>query len=116
MTREEAIKVIEEAIKLNPSLEKKQHPAIESMKVSLTALRGPTREMVERMRGYWMHKKIQSSNSVTGYFKLPKCECSNCGCIVLQETNFCPHCGEPKTGKAMDMMLERWTRCLINDN
>ena len=72
------------------------------------------REMVERMRGDWMHKEIQSSNSATGYFKLPECECSNCGCIVQQEANFCPHCGEPKTGEAVDMMVRRWREALEN--
>ena len=103
MTREEAIAYFEARGNYNP------HDGTnrEAEKLALAALRGPTREMVGRMRGYWMHKKVQSNNSMTGYFNLPECECSDCGCIVPQQANFCPHCGEPKTDVAVDIMVKR---------
>ena len=50
-------------------------------------------EEILKLRGYWIHEEIQSNQSITGYFKLPSCECSNCGFLVQQELNFCPNCG-----------------------
>ena len=109
MTREEAIDIIENKIQIDVRFctEKEVDQYWEALYMALAALRGPTREMVGRMRGYWMHKKVQSNNSMTGYFNLPECECSDCGCIVPQQANFCPHCGEPKTDEAVDIMVKR---------
>lgn len=64
-------------------------------------------EQLNKIRGYWIHDKIQSNQSTTGYFKLPWCECSNCGFFVQQELNFCPNCGQPKTNEAMRIVMER---------
>ena len=105
MTLEEAIKVLN-----NFPIDFRNSggfEAMEALKIAILALRPVSREQVERMRGEWMHEEAQSNNSVTGYFKLPECECSNCGCIVQQEANFCPHCGEPKTDEAVQMVMER---------
>ena len=109
MTREEAIELLIHGAWIysldtgNKEIEELQG----AINIVCSALRGPTREMVGRMRGYWMHKKVQSNNSMTGYFNLPECECSDCGCIVPQQANFCPHCGEPKTDEAVDIMVKR---------
>ena len=115
MTREEAIKVIEEAIKLNPSLEKKQHPAIESMKVSLTALRGPTREMVERVFPGCPYCKPDSEGYVRkfGAYSIQNGELETGHCKP-QKINFCPHCSRPLTDEAVDMMMRRWKEAFEN--
>ena len=91
MTREEAIAYFEARGNYNP------HDGTnrEAEKMALSALRGPTREMVERMRGEWVRHE--------GYD-----ECASCSEKTIYGHNFCPHCGEPKTDKAVDMMLERW--------
>lgn len=44
-------------------------------------------------KGHWIHEKFSSDNSVTGFFYLSECHCSECGCYVQQESNFCPNCG-----------------------
>ena len=40
----------------------------------------------------WIHTRIRSNESVTGYFILPECKCSNCGYVVGFERPKCPHC------------------------
>ena len=77
-----------------------------------TALRSPTREMVERMRGEWIHTYS------TDNFWTEVCKCSYCG---FEDENgdcfdFCPECGQPKTDEAVNMMLVRWKEALENDN
>ena len=107
MTREEASRIL--AYLKDNSCSKAERVA---MNMALTALRGPTREMVERMRGEWKH--THSSNA----FFVEAWVCSYCG---FEEGNgecfnFCPECGQPKTDKAVDMMVERWKEALDNDN
>ena len=59
----------------------------EAIDLALTALRGPTREMVERM--------------------FPGCP--GCDSVTSKwEIKFCPFCGKPRTDEAVDMMLEKW--------
>ena len=103
MTREEAIKTFEEILQLSPTLDETGCFVTEAMKAALTALRGPTREMVERMRSKWI-----PLNSTQEHF------CENCGVsfnlysYCKNDYNFCPFCGAPMTDEAVDMMLERW--------
>ena len=73
----------------------------EALDLALTALRGPTREMVEGIRGEWVRHE--------GYD-----ECASCREKTIYGHNFCPHCGEPKTDKAVDMMLEKWKEAVDN--
>ncbi len=47
----------------------------------------------ERKIGRWLHTRVSYEQSVTGYFLLSSCECSECGVICEQESNFCPNCG-----------------------
>lgn len=117
MTHEEAIKVLEcmavdltgclgGLSKKNP-LEDVCRQRLEAINTVLSVLNPVSQEQVEKMRGYWIHEKIQSNQSITGYFELPCCECSNCGCYIQQETNFCPYCGDPKTDEAVQIVIER---------
>ena len=114
MTREEAINAFEE-IKLNAQthLGKKYaagcegyyRDKIELAEAALAALRGPTREMVERMRGEWMFPIFGDQQDADD----PRCQCSECGSIEtpLARHRFCPSCGAPMTDEAVDMVMER---------
>ena len=109
MTRDETI------LELETMLAKYAFDADEALSIgeALTALRGPTREMVERMRGEWV-RTHSTDNFWTEVWK-----CSYCG---FEDDNgdcfdFCPECGQPKTDDAVDMMLERWKEaCSIERN
>ena len=102
MDRKEAIFRIKDHIE-HHGIDKYPHLKLkEALDMAITALRGPTREMVERMREEW---KCQGDCGVT--------ECSACGWNIEQyvgDYNFCPSCGAPMTDEAVDMMLERWRR------
>lgn len=50
MTREEAIDILDEILRLNLGLEQKGHPAIEAMKVARSALTPPTREQISQIK------------------------------------------------------------------
>lgn len=102
MTREEAISRILDHMEVHRM---GQYPHIkikEALDLALAALRGPTREMVKRMRGEWVRHE--------GYD-----ECANCSEKTIYGHNFCPRCGQPKTDEAVDMMLERW-KGVLNEN
>ena len=75
------------------------YPYIQSLDLALAALRGPTREMVERMRGEWI-----STGAIS-------CKCSKCNHLEpkyrVNEYNFCPYCMSAMTNEAVDMMLKR---------
>ena len=105
MTREEAIAYFEARGNYNP------HDGTnrEAEKMALTYLRGPTREMVERMRGEWKHflPPLGAGNV--------QCRCTNCGRTPDVETPFCAWCGSPMTDKAVDMMLERWKEAVVDE-
>ena len=86
----------------------------EALDLALTALRSPTREMVERMRGEWMFPIFADQQDAND----PRCQCSECGSIEtpLARHRFCPACGAPMTDEAVDMMLERWKEAVDDDN
>ena len=42
---------------------------------------------------YWAHEKVKSSTSVTGYYYIRDCACSNCGQYSRAELATCPNCG-----------------------
>ena len=128
MTREEAIVVLEESkrqnevMRDNPSTFWASHQMADGVKnsekriaaldLALTALRGPTREMVEGMRGEWMFPIFADQQDAND----PRCQCSECGGIEtpLTRHQFCPACGAPMTDEAVDMMLRRWKEALEN--
>ena len=101
MTREEAIEILCDGECENLII--KFHGGRSALDLALTALRGPTREQVERMRGEW-----QSLHRLSEYY------CSRCGeefeihSYDKDKYQFCPHCMAPMTDEAVDMMLERW--------
>ncbi|MBO7703799.1 MAG: hypothetical protein J6S26_05070 [Solobacterium sp.] len=42
---------------------------------------------------YWIHEKVKAKESVTGYYYLPDCICSNCGFYSRRELQTCRKCG-----------------------
>lgn len=41
---------------------------------------------------YWIHKKKEDKNSVSGFIYLRECTCSNCGYEANMEKPVCPSC------------------------
>lgn len=41
---------------------------------------------------YWIHEKIKVKQSVTGFYYLPDCTCSNCGYYSRRELPVCLNC------------------------
>lgn len=104
MTRADAIEILERRTTI-PGDGYTFEQINEALDLALAALRGPTREMVERMRGEWIEDEFAISH------------CSLCGYEQEEPeliTPFCPLCGSPVTDEAMDMMLERWKEALHN--
>ena len=107
MTRREAIKVLER-LKIaskacgSTSDDRTYDKAVEALDIALAALRGPTREQVEALRGEWIKRD--------GYTECSKCEYWYPSGEVEEEgdrTPFCPRCGRPMTDEAVDIMLKR---------
>ena len=42
--------------------------------------------------GFWLHHIRKSKSSVNGFFYLPECDCSVCGCTMRMEKPICPNC------------------------
>ena len=120
MTREEAIKRIDEQYKIceefyylsaNPE---KDCPGVmsymEALAVAISALRPVSREKVEKVwRGEWIHKRSPYDYKIF--------VCKKCGkqiSIQGENMDFCPACGAAQTDEAVDMMLERWKEALEN--
>lgn len=73
----------------------------EALSVALAALRGPTRERVEKaFRAHW--EDVDSGSGMLS-------KCSNCGFKALYSNIyvFCPDCGSPFTDAAVDIVIER---------
>ena len=83
----------------------------EALSIALSALRGPTREMVERIRG-------RTLSDVSGWNGSWIVKCSRCGATIglgsegdydiTHKYRFCPMCMSPFTDEAVDMVMERW--------
>ena len=114
MTREEAIKRIDEQYKIckefyylsaNPE---KDYPGVmsymEALGMALTALRPVSREQVEKVwRGEWLH------DPETGYEHCDKCShtISLDDYLNRKPPLFCEMCGDAKTDEAVEMVMER---------
>ena len=112
MTREEALAY---AISQKVGLESELHrtpcgygnwavysTVLNFINAAISALKGPTREQVEKMRGEWIG--MTDDDGCTWY------ECSRCEYDldnVEDPNHFCPACGAPMTDKAVDMVMER---------
>lgn len=68
----------------------------ELLKAGLDALRGPTREQVEKV---W--RGCEKCNGAGGYSRYAE----NLTKILLAK--YCPHCGRPLTDEAVEMVMER---------
>ena len=86
---------------------------VQALDLALAALRGPTREMVERMFPgceYCKKHTIKFVRIEMGYNDSPG---SPERLNPTRTPKFCPICGAPMTDEAVDMMLERmrniWT-------
>ena len=129
MTREEAIKVLENGSwwdSLDDDIsDADMNPLQDALDLALAALRGPTREMVERM--------FPGCEMCEGWNTIKLKPCANgdlgvqadigsagkddtFGLVVYNhllasgyvDFSFCPFCGKPKTDEAVDIVLERW--------
>ena len=112
MTREEAIRWLEETIQdsdtywesCSEALQKELDEQKEVFLMALTALRPVSREHVERMAGEW----VQDINKGPAVFY-----CSSCGesfeihSYEFQKYRFCPFCMAPMTDEAVEMVMER---------
>lgn len=113
MTREEAIKWLEETIQdtdtywesCSEALQKELDEQKEVFDLALTALRPVSREKVERIRGEWILPIFSDQQDAND----PRLQCSECGSIEtpLARHHFCPACGAPMTDEAVDMVMER---------
>src|SRR5699024_7383720 len=113
MTREEALAY---AISQKAGVESELHrtpcgygnwavysTVLDFINAAISALKGPTREQVEKMRGKFFQAGIDDVAQDTW-------RCS--WCLVqefgnIQGINFCPSCGAPMTDEAVDMVMER---------
>ena len=76
-------------------------PSNEACQAAIDALRGPSREAVERIRGTW---------EPFGGKYLTRKKCSRCGWDGQEHIKFyswCPNCGSPMTDEAVETVLER---------
>ena len=98
MTREDAIKQIGLIIN-NHSLDVWQ---LQALTIALSALRGPTREQVEKVwRGEW--KPIERLWKYSHQW-----QCSRCGHpTLIDKKQFCDNCGAPMMDEAVQMVMER---------
>lgn len=75
---------------------------LQALQVALTALRGPTREQVEKMRGEWIIEDVGNGDR--------RKKCSLCNQPISGwwgRDRFCANCGSPMTDEAVDVVMER---------
>lgn len=83
--------------------------AYEIIKAGLDALRGPTREQVEKVwRGGWIAVREAGCDPIGGY------KCSRCKAEAVLDCNdefvldnFCPRCGAAMTDEAVEITMRR---------
>ena len=119
MKREEAINTLRKfPIGLMDLGSKEKQDITEAIDMALAALRGPTREQVEKAWGEWIpvmeseitgfNPKFAGRDPICGY------KCSRCKAEAVLDcndefvlSNFCPTCGAPMTDKAVDIVMKR---------
>ena len=104
MTREETIVNLEKLIALFHTASEQSKMVdyskiIETLEFAAAALRPVSREQVEKMRGDW--KFVGSDRWNDTY------ECQQCGCLNMDDQNFCPTCGTPMKDEAVDILWHR---------
>ena len=108
MTREEAAHILEYSRIVSENFT--QEAVTATYVMALAALRGPTREMAERMfPGCKMCKPVCHKCKNYPLALYPQA-CKTCVEHSNFEavSNFCEDCGRPMTEKALDMMMENW--------
>lgn len=81
-----------------------EYRAFEDQRIApADALRGPTREQVEKVwRGEWINKHSAYDHKIF--------TCAQCGkqiSIQGENLDFCPKCGSAQTDEAVDIVMER---------
>ena len=115
MTREEAIKALrlERGIEINGNAVRVAE-FLQGLDVAISALRPVSREQVEKVwRGEWrdLHGDKLIGIDDWGqdvYRHYHYSVCKKCGKGIAAKSNFCPYCGDAKTDKAEQMVMERW--------
>ena len=107
MTREEAISELQPCVDTwdkwmlpgSPSLNRYK----EAVRMALAALRGPTREQVEKVwKGKWINK-----HSAYDYKIFTCAQCGKQISIQGENLDFCPKCGSTQTDEAVDIVMKR---------
>ena len=119
MTREEAIRWLEETIQdtdtywnsCSEALQRELDEQKEVFLMALTALRPIRREQVEKAwRGEWIGS---ADGYADGELVYDTWTCSECGYVIDEEDDpdmlpqFCPKCYAAMTDEAVDMVMER---------
>ena len=120
MTLEEAVKLLKQYQGYEPMFpdgEKLKHAfdlTDETVDTLLTALRGPTREQVEKV--WSLCNFCAGAKYITGGVTAvyPVSETRQQETLAEGDFDFCPVCGRPITDEAVDMMLERWKEAVSN--
>ena len=104
MKREEAINTLRKfPIGLMDLGSKEKQDITEAVDMALAALRGPTREQVEKVwKGKWINKHSAYDHKIF--------TCAQCGkqiSIQGENLDFCPKCGSTQTDEAVDILLKR---------
>ena len=113
MTREEAITVLQDKHdECKAFYDLAAHPEdaypgakeyMEALQIAIAALRGPTREQVEKVwKGEWINKHSAYDHKIF--------TCAQCGkqiSIQGENLDFCPKCGSAQTDKAVEITLQR---------
>ena len=101
MTREEAIEVLRRLpIGLMDLSCEQKSDLTEALNIALAALRGPTREQVEKVwRGEWEEERFEG--------ELEGWQHRECGRHSAEKSMWCPKCGKAMTDEAVDIMLKR---------
>ena len=104
-TREEAIR----ALRVDDGLEIRGSATrlgefLQGLFVAIAALRGPTREQVERMRGEWEWLGPCRDNKGVSWGTCSVCKTRQ---RLGDRLSFCPACGAPMTGEAVDIVMRR---------
>ena len=119
MTREEAEKILEYPVrKLSMEWDEREDGLsyTEALDLALTALRGPTREMVEGAFPGCEYCKKHTIKFVRIEMDYNDSPGSPERLNPTRTPKFCPICGAPMTDEAVEMMLERWKEAFENDN
>lgn len=121
MTREEAIAILQEKHdECKAFYDLAAHPEeaypgtkeyMEALQMALAALRGPTREQVEKV---WGGEWIGSADGYAdGELVYDIWECSECGYVIDEEDDpdmlpqFCPKCYAAMTDEAVEIIMQR---------